>query len=404
MPYSSTTYREESEKFKKPIAIITLVAVFIVALVGLSLLGSLVENVDAHEIVVVQAPFSGKLSWYTNPGMICQCFGKVTQYPKQFRYETQSSVRFNDGGTADLTSSIQIVMPLDSEHLTELHTRFGSAQAIEDALVAKVTNKAVTMTAPIMSSRESYAEKKNSFISYVEDQIANGIYKTIQKDGKVIDALTGQEKTSVIVEIATDAQGQAIRQERSAIAEYGMSASNYSLDKVKYDPKVEQQIEEQQKITMAVQTSIAEARQAEQRKLTVEQQGQAAAAQAKWEQEVIKAKEVTAAEQRLAVAKLQNQTADQYREETLKRADADSTARRRLMEADGALDQKLKAYVQINQVWAEAFKSYPGQVVPSVVMGGGQGQGNAATTFMDLLGAKAAQDLGLQLSSRRTGN
>lgn len=41
------------------------------------------------------------------------------------------------------------------------------------------------MTGPLMSSKESYAEKRTNLIRFIEDQISNGVYKTAQKDIKV---------------------------------------------------------------------------------------------------------------------------------------------------------------------------------------------------------------------------
>ncbi len=45
------------------------------------------ENVDADEIVVIQAPFSGVLTWHIAPGLKLQKFGQVTKYPKRRIYD-----------------------------------------------------------------------------------------------------------------------------------------------------------------------------------------------------------------------------------------------------------------------------------------------------------------------------
>lgn len=359
--------------------------------------GSLVENVDAHEIMVVQALGSGKLTWYTSPGVKWQGFGKVTTYPKQFKFEGESNVTFNDGGTALIKDSIQVEMPLDSAHLTELHTRFGSAEAIEASLVAKVVNKAVTLTAPTMSSRESYAEKKSYLINYVEDQIKNGIYRTAQHEATVKDTLTGQEKTAIVVEIVKVENGTPARQENAVLIDLGLTPSNFSLDSITYDDNVKKQIAEQQAITMAVQTSMAEARQAEQRKFTVEQQGQAEAAKAKWDQEVVKAKYVTEAQQKLEVARLNNETAEQDRQALLKRADGEATYRKKLMEADNALERRLNAQVEIAKANAEALSKMQVPIVPSTVFGDTGGKdNNSAATLLNLLTIQAAKSVGLE--------
>lgn len=376
----------------------------VIVIFTLSMVGRLAENVSANELVVVQAPVSGKLTWYKQPGMVWQGMGMVTAYPRRQTYEFQVQVRFNDGGHGTMQGSVQWEMPLDDKNLNALHAQFGSPEAIEKQLIEKSVVKSVYMTGPLMSSKESYAEKRNSLINDVEDQIAHGVYQTVQREAKVADPLTGQEKSAIVVDIVME-NGIPKRQEASAIDRYGIATSNFAIKGLPYDEAVEKQIQEQQKITMQVQTAIAESRQAEQRTITVEQQGKASAAQAKWEQEVVKAKAVTAAEQDLAVAALKNQTAEQYRQEQLKRADADASYRRQVMAADGALAQKLDALVKINATWASAFQNYQGQLVPNVVMGGGSGGAGtsvaATQNFMDLLTAKAATDLGVSL--RPTG-
>lgn len=373
------------------------VAVVAVAIIGimLSLLSSIVENVNADTIMVVQAPTSGKLTWYaTTWGLEWQGLGTVTKYPKRGTLPVKLEVRFNDGGHGTIIGSVQYDMPLDTKNLTNIHTKFGSADAVRDQLVATVVNKAVYMTGPLMSSKESYAEKRNDLISDIEDQIQNGVYRTRQKEVKVLDPITNQEKAVMAVEIV-QMNGVAARQEASVLTEFGMRAYNFSISKLDYDPLVEKQIQEQQQIAMGVQKAVAEARAAEQRTLTITQTGLADVAKAKYEQEVIKQKAVTEAEMARDVAALRNKEMDQYRESEFKRAEADATYRTKMMNADGGLPLKLDTYIKYAQVWANAFQHFNGQLVPNVVMGGGSSAagGNAIMNMMDILGAKAASDL-----------
>jgi len=70
-----------------------------------------------------------------------------------------------------------------------------------------------------------------------------------------------------------------------------------------------------------------------------------------------------------------------------------------VMVADGALTQKLDAYVSTQKVWAEAFAK---RAVPSMIMGGGAQQDTQAQEFMSLMTAKAAKDLALDLAPKAT--
>ncbi len=146
------------------------VGVLIVVAMGAGF--SLFEYLDASQIMVIQSPLSGKLTWHTSPGVKGQWFGKVTKYQKREQFwfsarpdQGQTSneslqVRFNDGAHAVISGSISWEMPFDEPNLTALHTRYGSHRAIEQQLVRTVVEKAVYMTGPLMSSKESYAEKR----------------------------------------------------------------------------------------------------------------------------------------------------------------------------------------------------------------------------------------------------
>jgi hypothetical protein len=70
------------------------------------------------------------------------------------------------------------------------------------------------------------------------------------------------------------------------------------------------------------------------------------------------------------------------------------------MEADGALDKKLEAYVKVNGFFANAIQSaQPGAWTPAVQMGTSGGGGNNAQSLMDMFAAKAAKDLGVDLQA-----
>jgi len=399
---------------------LALVVAGVMLLAVLVLGGKVVESVDANEIVVIQDPIDGELHWYISQGLKWQGFGSVTAYPKRAVYDfncdeykegtsesqcadgtvdRRISIRFNDGGHGWVDGSIQYEMPLNDANLTELHVRFGSRESIQKQLVETVVNKSVYMTGPLMSSRESFADKRNDLLRYVEDQVEGGVYQTTARDVRVKDELSGADKTVKLVEIVNGTDGQPRRQEEAQLTKFGLKPFNFSIKRLPYDTEVEGQIKQQQQITMQVQTAIAESRQAEQRAITVEQQGKADAAKAKWDQEVIKAKFVTEAQQRLEIAELDRKAAIETKAKDILLGEGEARRRELVMSADGALDKKLQTYLEAQKVWAEAVKGYTGNWVPSVVMGGGQnGAASGAQDLVNLLTAKTARELGLDLS------
>jgi len=361
---------------------------------------NLFENLDADKVMCIQNPITGSLSWYTEPGIKWQGFGKITKFIKLETYEFRIPVRFNDGGHGTVVGSVNYEVPLDKDHLTQLLVKYGGQQSIQKDLIEVVTNKCVYMTGPLMSSKESYAEKRTSLIFYIEDQIKAGVYKTTQEEMKTKDPITGVDKTVTVAKIVMDKEGVPLRQEDAVLTQYGIKTSNFAVTELPYDDAVEAQIKQQQGITMAVQTAMAKAKEAEQNSITVSKEGEANAARSKWEQEVVKAKAVVLAQQQLEVATLEKMAAEQEKQKQILLGEGEATRKKLVMSADGALEKKLEALVKINENYANAVKEYKGNWVPGVVMNDAKGAtaGSGANDLIDLLKAKTAKEIALDMS------
>lgn len=357
--------------------------------------GKIIENVDNSQIVIIQSVFTGKISIYTTPGPVFQAFGRSTPYKKsnQFWFSKKSDegqtddqsikIRFNDGGHGQISGSVRWYMPSDEKAILKLHTDFGSHEAIEQQLVRQVVTKSVYMTGPLMSSKESSAEKRNDLLSYIEDQSINGVYRTKQEDIKVHDDLMNTDKTVTVVKIVQDKNSMPMRQEISAVKVYGVSLQGLALNSIDYDSEVENQIKVQQQAYMQVQTAIANSKKAEQDAITTELQGKAAAAKAKWEQEVIKAQAITQAQQEKEVAALEAQTAILASQRVKTDADAKAYANTRLVTA-GLTPQERAQFDKDTKIGvAEALSKI---VLPTTYMNGG---GNKEASLLEsILGVK----------------
>jgi len=302
-------------------------------------------------------------------------------------------------------------MPTDPADLLALHTKYGSQAAIEQQLIKTVIEKAVYMTGPLMSSAESYASRRNELLSSIDDQMNHGVYRTESADEKTKDPMTGQEKTVRVVKLVKGQNGDFLREDKSPLEEFGIRTFNLSFNEVRYDENVEAQIQAQQQAVMQVQTAIANAKMAEQAAITAEKNGEAEATKAKWAQEVIKATEVTkaeqekkvaetAAEQRKNVAAFDLDTAKLTKDAQIALGEGESERRKLVMAADGALEKKLDAYVRVNELYASAIKDYKGNWVPTISQGGNAngGSANGAMELIQLLSAKAAKDLALDMN------
>lgn len=393
--------------------IIRLVVGVVALFVFLFATTNLFENLDASHIMVIQSP-SGKLAYHITPGWKWQGFGKITQYKKrhQFDFLSDSSdadkdralrTRFNDGGQAKISGSIAWEMPTGNEQLYQLHAKYGSDQAIEQQLISTVVAKSITMTGPLMSSTESYAARRNDLVSLILDQIQHGVYRTNVRQEKVRDEMTGIEKTVSIVNLIQSSNPNDhgyLRQEQSPLDEFQLRTFNLTVNDVVYDDLVTTQIKQQQDAIMTVQTAMANAKRAEQAAITAEKNGEAKAAEAKWEQEVIKAREVTKAEQQREVARLGAEAAEFTKRALILEGEGEAKKRELIMNADGALSLKLDAWKFAQEKYAAAIQQYGGNWVPQVQWGGGGGAtGNGALDLVNLLTAKTARELGLDLST-----
>jgi len=390
--------------------IIGLIAAICLVIFVFTMGGKLAEDVDAGEIVVIQDPIDGDLHVYSSPGWVSQNFGTATHYKKSFQFwfskhKDQGStedesipVRFNDGGKAAVSGSVRVNLPTDEMSMVKLHSDFRSQEAIESALIRTTLEKAVYMTGPLMSSKESNAEKRNNLLSYIEDQSLNGVYRTVTREVKIKDELSSADKTVMVVEVEQK-NGLSLRTEMSPLKKYNITIAGLSINNIAYDPIVEKQIAAQQDAIMQVQTAIANSKKAEQQAITVEQQGKAEAAKAKWDQEVKKAQAVTAAEQELEVQTLAAKTAQLFKVEQTLLGEGEAARKRATMVANGALEQKLATYEHVQKFWADAWSKYTGNIVPQI-QSGGNATSNGMTSLMEMFSYKFGKDLALDLKTK----
>jgi SPFH domain / Band 7 family len=431
-----TTTTTQTQNKNRNFFIAAGVGLIVAVLLLFSLAGELFVHVDAGEKVVVQYP-NGKLAVISTPGSFNpRWFGTVERFPRSAQFwfsskkdegkETDESIktRFNDGAHGYISGSIRFDYPESETNFLDLYKTYRTADAVSKQLVGQCMTKAIYMTGPLMSSKESYSDRRNELINDIEDQAINGVYKTTSTQVEIEDPITQTKKWVNAVKIDIDPKtGQPQRQEISPLLRFGIKPYNLNINEVKYDPVVESQIAAQQQAIMQVQTAIAKSKEAEQEKLTTVAKGEANAATAKWEQEVIKAKAVTEAEQEalvqktnaerdkivaetkaqqeLNVAKLAREAAEETKQRDIAIGEGQAAAKKLAMEANGALELKLDAWVKAQTAWADGLSKYKGNITPAVVTGGGgtNASNNGFEQFMSILSAKQAKDLSLELNT-----
>ena len=377
----------------------------VLALFFLAFLPKIGEDVKNEEIVVNQVPISGNMQYWTTPGFKWQWFGQTTKYYKTQQLWFGSAddeghqqgspipVIFNDASEGVIYGSLRVKLPTDIEHLSRIQTDYNGMDRLMNDLVKQTVTKVVYASGPLMSAFESYAEKKNDLIEHITDQLVNGVYKTTIKKVETVDPITGEKKITNIAALIPDenAPGGYKRSESSPFKYYGLEIGQVAVSKIGYSEKVLQQISQQQEANMLIQTSKAKSAAAQQEAIRAEEEGKALAAKSKWEQERIKATEVTKAEQEYEVARLAALKAKEEAKRIEAEGQAKAAANRALVSAGLTPLEKATIEKDTRIGVAEALSKTQW---PTVVMNGGNGQNNA----MDVIALKQMTDLVDKLS------
>jgi hypothetical protein len=356
-------------------------------------------------------------------------FGSETKYQDVITYDFERAtnasdptvdvegigVRYQDGGLGSIHGIVRFDLPDDEESMLRIHREFRSNEGLANKLLRNVTDEAMNLTAGLMTSEDAYAVDRGTFADWSRQQVQAGKFKTTIKEVVEMDELTGRRVNKSVPEIAFGDDGNPI-QYAADLKRYGINVSGFQITDWNFEPKTLEQITEKREATMAIITARANAERAQQDAITAEEKGKANVMKAKYEKEeekiravvdAEKAKEVAviAAVQQVDVAEQQKLQAEQkklaaaeYKQEQILRGEGDAAYKELVLEADGALAQKIEAWVEVNQAYAREIGKQ--RWVPDVQMGAneGQGGGTAATELVDLLTVKTAKDLQLDLT------
>jgi len=407
----------KSWKVKVAMAIILLIIIISPMMIGVN---------DGGNRTVIQYP-TGTVNIKFTPGIYMKWFGKIDTYSDVISFDfdkkvnpsgteleqTGIALRYQDGGMGTVFGIIRFGLPHDRESMFNIHKDFKSNASVANKLLKAISEESMNLTAGLMSSEEAYAEKRGTFSDWARTQIKKGPYITEINKINVKDEVTGKMINKIVPEIRYDNEGKTMHGQ-SDLKKYGISVSGFQIVDWDFEPKTLDQIAAKREATMAIITAKATAERAKQDTITSEEQGKADVMKAKYEKEVDKQKAIVVAEQEKEVAiikakklvsvaeqgKLEAEqkklTASEYKQEQILRGEGDGEYKRLVMQADGAMEQKLRAYITVNERYAEAIEKQ--KWVPEIQMGNSDKGGNAAMTIIELMGIKAAKDLSLDMN------
>ncbi|PYC24490.1 SPFH domain-containing protein [Pseudomonas alcaligenes] len=333
---------------------------------------------------------------------------------------------------AKVESSARFRLPGGDQFLKIAQEYRNPENFIKTALVPAI-KETLQATASLMSADDYYAGARSEFAAEFENQLNDGLYLIKRKEVRgprghlpsqtaILQAGTEQgnfgdnNASQFVTEKVVDDKGIPVRKQQQ-FRKYGVEVVEARITNVDPNPQYKQRM-------VKVQQALAELAVARQNRLKEEEEKLLVTARGEKEvearrQETLRdqIEQTTQAEteKQLAVinaerekqrAEIEKQTAELLRDKaaitadaTKITADAEAYARKAVIEADGALQPKLDALVQINKVWAEAASQAP---VPGVMMGGA-GNGASASRqdeigqLMGILATKAARDLSLDM-------
>ena len=270
--------------------------------------------------------------------------------------------------------------------------------------LAPYTKECLQSSAQLMSSEKHYGGGRAQMAQDFLDQLKEGVFLLVTEENLIYDSLEKEKKRVYQTSIQYDKKTSLPKRKLSSIKEYGITVAVAAITDVDYEDKVDQKLV---KIIDAVtKSSISkqELMTAQQQTLTAKAKGEQALVEIEYQQKQEQTKQVVEAETKVKVAeqdKLQQKGAILEAKKIKEMADAQPYARSRIMQADGALEMKLNAQVEVQKAWADAFSKYTGAIVPQFQTGdSGGSKGNGALTFMDIITAKTAKDFALDLRTK----
>jgi len=338
------------------------------------------------------------------------------------------NIMFLDQVDANAAATARFRLPTDTETFLKLAHEYRSPENLLRTALIPAFKETLQSTASLMSAEEYYSGSRTSFNTEFEVQLQSGIYIVKRIERTVVDetddtnatanaSLVTQQryrprptKTIFVVEKQLDAAGIPRRKEQRFI-DFGISVVEARItemvpndkfrDRMELKQKAsadraiarEQRVQEQEQRLLAIakgEREVAE-RQAEAK---VEQIAKTTAAETDKQLAITAANKVlesAAIAKKTAQIKLEQARIDAQSIKTL--ADAEAYKKKAIITADNALQQKLDAYVAVQQAYAKAFAQ---RKVPTTVFGaseGGPGSDSDLSTFLKIQTMKSAQDL-----------
>lgn len=382
--------------------IIFTVSFAVIAIMFLVLARGIFQTNEAGFFQVKQAAITGKMSVKFDAGTYFQWFGTISEYKNvatvgvgTHKGEVSADIEavdviFNDGSLAKISALIRVKLPNNPESAIILKNEYsGGFDHFIRAGMVPIINNSIKLSANLRSAQDAYTTLA-LFQQAVEDQLRNGMYVT--KSDKIQKTTsTGDIEEHRVTVLVYDSLGRPMRTP-NRLQELGCEVLECVVDVPDFDKKVKESIAKRKDEAMRTELSKQQAIRAKQDAITSEQQGLANVAKAKYEQEVVKVKEVTIAQKEYEVAALNAKKEEENKKATILKGQAEAESNRLKVSAglspQEAAEWKYKTAVGVAAELAKVN-------VPSIMVTGGS---NGGASPMDMIGIKMLMDINEKLT------
>lgn len=389
----------------------------------------------------------GTESVATDIGYHWKGFGRATAWKQAQTIQFVAGDKLEGDDVSGAVQGYRIVFLGNVDGVVEASTRFRLPQGDQFLKIAQeyrtpenfqataltpAIKETLQATASLMSADDYFAGARSEFGNEFENQLRQGIYVTKRKEverkvvrsrneGNALLTGAGEDEGSNRVEFVTekvvDKDGKPVRKVQQFVT-MGVDVVEARITNVDPNPQYKQRMQKVQQALAELAIARQDRLKEEEQKLLVTARGEKEVEQKRQEtlrdqiEQTTKAQTdkklaIISAEREKESAEIARLTSIELLEKakidaqaTKTLADAEAYAKEAVIKADGALDKKLAAYVEVQKAFAEAFSKAP---VPSVNMAGtgNTGRGGEAQDFLSLLTVKAAKDLQLDMSVKR---
>ncbi len=401
----------------------------------------IVDSVPADRRVVLQT-VTGNLKIQGEPGPYIQFFGTPHEYSKVIavnftgKSNAQASsviprikVRFLDTSLGEARGVARFRLPTDEKSLLKIQTEFGSQEAMISNLLERVVERTAKASARVMTVEAHYSGGQGQMTMDFRDQLDNGTYvieqftervKPLKQSMKARKGLAAgdelKSRSRVSVRKKRDQKGNFIRNS-NPLSAYNITVVSASIEDVDYEDRVDQRLAAQKQAAADEALARQNLKKAEQEALTARALGDKAIAEQKARSMKEKLKATIDADREKAVAEIQakqrveiarQKALEQGQELVRQKKEAEGLrvmALARKQAKENALDPKFVFETKLKTFQSIEIAKYQymskSQLVPTVVMGNSKGGGSNALDYLNLLGIKAAKDLGVSLNTRK---